>query len=137
MPGFNDQVIEEFRSNGGTVTTAGFGRSLLLVHHTGARSGTERVVPLFALSTEDGGWLVAASAAGADQHPAWFHNLLAHPDTVVEHPDLGLVEVRAAALAGPQRDEAWNRFTAASPGFAGYAARTTRVIPVVELRPRG
>jgi deazaflavin-dependent oxidoreductase (nitroreductase family) len=133
---FNQQVIEEFRTNGGTVTTAGFGRNLVLVHHTGARSGTERVTPLFSLPTEGGGWLIAASAAGADQHPAWFHNLVAHPDTVVEHPDRGVVAVRAVNLEGTERDAAWSRFTAVSPGFAGYEAKTTRVIPVVELRPR-
>ena len=137
MSDFNPQVIEEFRTNGGTVTTAGFGRNLVLVHHAGARTGTERVTPLFSLPTEAGGWLVAASAAGADQHPAWFHNLLAHPDTVIEHPDLGVVPVRAVNLEGEQRDAAWTRFTAASPGFAGYEAKTSRRIPVVELRPRG
>lgn len=130
---FNQQVIEEFRANGGTVTTAGFGRNLLLVHHTGARSGTERVAPLFAIPTDDG-WLIAASAAGADQHPAWYHNLLAHPDTVVEHPDAGEVAVHAVDLQGEDRDAAWARFLAASPGFAGYEAKTSRRIPVLELQ---
>jgi len=133
---FNQQVIEEFRSNGGTVTANGFGRSLLLVHHVGARSGAERVAPLFSLPAQDGGWLIAASAAGADHHPAWFHNLLANPDTVVEHPDLGEVEVHAVNLQGAERDAAWAKFTAASDGFTAYEAKTSRVIPVLELRPR-
>lgn len=136
MTDWNDSIIEEFRANGGTVTTAGFGRSLVLVHHTGARSGEERVAPLMGLHPSDDVWLIAASAAGAPRNPAWFHNLVAHPDTVIEAPDDGTVAVRARVLEGSERDEAWARFTSASEGFRGYEKKTTRVIPVVELRRR-
>ncbi|PRY13605.1 deazaflavin-dependent oxidoreductase (nitroreductase family) [Kineococcus rhizosphaerae] len=136
MSDFNQQIIEEFRANGGTVTTYGFGRNLVLVHHEGARTGTRRIAPLFALPTPDGGWWIAASKAGADDDPAWFHNLQAHPDTVIEHPDHGEVAVHAVVLEGADRDEVWAKFKEASPGFAGYEQKTSRVIPVVELRRR-
>ncbi|SMH49334.1 deazaflavin-dependent oxidoreductase, nitroreductase family [Rathayibacter oskolensis] len=136
MADFNEMIIDEFRANDGTVTTAGFGRSLVLVHHTGARSGEERIAPLMAIRASDDVWLIAASAAGAPKHPAWFHNLVAHPDTTIETPDDGTVAVRARVLEGAERDAGWARFTAASDGFAGYEKKTTRIIPVVELTRR-
>jgi len=136
MADWNDTIIEEFRANGGTVTTAGFGRSLVLVHHTGARTGEERIAPLMAIRTSDDVWLIAASAAGAPKHPAWFHNLVAHPDLEIETPDDGTVAVRARVLEGSERDEGWARFTAASEDFSEYERKTSRVIPVVELRRR-
>ncbi|MBF4461064.1 MULTISPECIES: nitroreductase/quinone reductase family protein [unclassified Rathayibacter] len=136
MADWNDTIIEEFRANGGTVTTAGFGRNLVLVHHFGARSGEERVTPLMALRPSDDVWLIAASAAGAPKHPAWFHNLVARPEISIETPDDGTVDVRARVLTGDERDAGWARFTEASDGFREYEKRTTRVIPVVELRPR-
>lgn len=136
MADWNDTIIEEFRANGGTVTTAGFGRSLVLVHHTGARSGEERVAPLMGLHPSDDVWLIAASAAGAPRNPAWFHNLVAHPDTEIETPDDGTVAVHARVLEGEERDAGWARFTSASEGFREYEKKTSRVIPVVELRRR-
>lgn len=135
MTDFNERIVDEFRSNGGTVETAGFGRRLVLLHHLGARSGDARVSPVMALPSERG-WVIAASKGGAPENPAWFHNLLAHPDTVIETPDEGEVAVHAAPLEGAERDAAWARFLEASPGFAQYEQRTSRTIPVVELRRR-
>ncbi|GAA1952353.1 hypothetical protein [Microbacterium deminutum] len=45
---WNQQIIDEFRANGGDITSRGFGRSLVLVHHIGAKSGIERVAPVMA-----------------------------------------------------------------------------------------
>jgi deazaflavin-dependent oxidoreductase (nitroreductase family) len=133
---WNQKVIDEFRENGGTVQTMGFGRGLVLLHHTGARTGTERVSPVAAIRDGDDTWLVAASKAGAPDNPDWFHNLRAHPDVAIETPDDGTVEVRAQVLAGDERDAAWARFTAMSEGFRSYEQKTTRVIPVVALTRR-
>lgn len=136
MAGWNDAVIDEFRRNGGNVEQNGFGRGLVLLHHRGIRSGVERVSPVRAIPT-DGGWFIAASKGGAPDNPHWFHNVLAHPDLIIETPDDGAVEVHAERLTGAARDEAWGRFTSI-PGssFAGYEAKTTRVIPVLLLRRR-
>jgi deazaflavin-dependent oxidoreductase (nitroreductase family) len=89
------------------------------------------------IPTDDGGWLIAASKAGADDHPAWYHNLLAHPDITVELPGEGEVQVHVEELKGAVRDAAWAKFTARSPGFTSYEARTTRTIPVLKLTRRG
>jgi deazaflavin-dependent oxidoreductase (nitroreductase family) len=136
MPDWNKNIIDEFRANGGTVTTMGFGRGLVLLHHTGARTGTERVAPVAAIRSDDDTWLVAASKAGAPTNPDWYHNLVAHPDVVIETPDDGTVEVTARVLEGSERDDAWARFTSMSEGFRSYEQKTTRVIPVIALTRR-
>jgi deazaflavin-dependent oxidoreductase (nitroreductase family) len=130
---WNQGIIDEFRANGGTVTN--FGDSLVLLHHVGAKSGAERISPVMAIRDDADTWLIAASKGGAPENPAWFHNLLAHPDVDLETP-AGVVPVRATRLEGTDRDAAWKRFTEASAGFRAYEERTDRVIPVVVLRRR-
>lgn len=133
---WNQPIIDEFRANDGLVESRGFGRSLVLVHHIGAKSGVERIAPVMAIRADDDTWWVAASKAGAPDNPAWFHNLLAHPDTVIEVPGEGVVPVHAAPLDGAERDAAWQRFVERSPAFGQYEQRTARTIPVVALRRR-
>ena len=133
---WNQNIIDEWRANDGTVTTMGFGRGLVLVHHLGAKTGTERISPLAFFPSENGGWLIAASKAGAPDNPDWFYNLKAHPEVTIEVPGEGEVAVRARVLEGDERDAAWARFTQASEGFRSYEQKTTRVIPVVELTRR-
>ncbi|QWT22681.1 nitroreductase family deazaflavin-dependent oxidoreductase [Subtercola sp. PAMC28395] len=140
MTDFNEQIIEEFRANNGNVQTAGFGSNLILVHSIGAKSGTERVHPLMGIAQPDGSWFIAASKGGAPENPAWFANLLAHPETTVETPaenGTATVEVVASVLGADERDSAWAQFTSRSPGFAEYEAKAGgRTIPVVKLTPR-
>ena len=132
--GWNQDIIDEFRENNGTVKTGGFGRELILLHHVGAKTGTPRIAPVMALRPMRGEWFIAASKAGADEHPAWFHNLVAHPVTTIEDPDLGTVTVEAEVLEGEDRDRVWRLFEVKSPGFADYQRKTSRVIPVIVLR---
>lgn len=132
MSEFNERVIEEFRRNGGHV--AQFGSSLVLLHHRGAKSGIDRVSPVMSIRTSPDTWLIAASKAGAPDNPAWHHNLRAHPEIEIETPDDGTVTVTARVLEGDERDAGWQRFTEASDGFRQYEQRTTRTIPVIELR---
>jgi deazaflavin-dependent oxidoreductase (nitroreductase family) len=136
MSDWNQQIIDEFRTNGGVVETNGFGRGLVLLHHRGAKTGTERVSPVAGIRDGDDAWLVAASKGGAPDNPAWFHNLLAHPDVEIETPDDGTVPVRATQLTGAERDAGWDRFKARSEGFRSYEERTTRTIPVLRLTRR-
>ncbi len=127
----NRTVIERFRADDGHVP--GFGRALVLLHHVGARTGTARVTPVRGIRTDADTWLVAASKAGAPDNPAWFHNLLAHPEVEIETAEDGTVPVRAEQLHGADRDAGWQLFLEASDGFRQYEQRTTRVIPVVAL----
>lgn len=133
MPDYNTQIIEEFRSNEGKVGGNFAGAPLLLLHTTGAKSGAERVHPMMYRAV-DGGWAVFASKAGADTHPAWFHNLVAHPAAEIE---VGTERraVIARVAEGAEREAIWTAQKADYPGFAGYEAKTERVIPVVVLEP--
>ena len=78
-----------------------------------------------------------ASAAGADRNPAWYHNLVAHPDIRIEVGD-DYVEVHAAELHGAERDAKYAIQAERYPGFAEYEEKTAgiRVIPVIKLERR-
>jgi deazaflavin-dependent oxidoreductase (nitroreductase family) len=81
---FNAKIIEEFRANGGRVSGELASASLILVHHVGARSGLERIVPLVYSPQPDGRMAIIASNGGSQEHPAWYHNLKAKPQITVE-----------------------------------------------------
>ncbi|MFB7608261.1 nitroreductase/quinone reductase family protein [Streptomyces gardneri] len=136
MPDFNQQVIEEFRANGGRVGGMFEGATLLLLTTTGARSGRPHTTP--AVYVRDGArLLVFASNAGGPKHPAWFHNLSADPHVTVEiDTPAGTVERFAATAVvteGEERDRLYAEQAARDPGFAAYQAATDRIIPVVAL----
>jgi deazaflavin-dependent oxidoreductase (nitroreductase family) len=127
----NRRIIDEFRANGGTVKGPAEGFSLLLLHTRGARTGAERVNPV-AYQPLAEGWAVFATHAGAPKNPAWYHNLLAHPETIIE-VGCETVPVRARVAAGEERDVIWARQKAFYPRFARYERQTAREIPVVVL----
>ena len=131
----NKAIIDEFRSNNGVVGGYFAGVPLVLVHHQGAKSGTERVVPL-ASQKQDDGWAVFASKGGADDNPAWYYNLLANPETTIE-VGTETVPVRAYEAKDDQYDRIWTRQKTELPTFAEYEKRTKRAyIPVIMLERR-
>lgn len=106
----------------------------LLLDHVGARSGTRRTSPL--LYIDDGaGAVIVASKGGFPKHPAWFHNLRAHPETTVQ---IGseVREVRARVATAAERKRLWPQAVAAYSGYADYQRRADREIPLVILEPR-
>ena len=127
----NRQVIADFRANGGKATGQLAGYPLVLVHHVGAKSGTARVTPLVPLVDGDR-IFIFASKGGSPEHPAWFHNLVANPNTEAEY-GTERFPVAARVLAGAERDEVYAKQVAAQPQFGDYARNTDRVIPVIEL----
>ena len=133
---WNDTVISEFRTNDGQVSTGGFGRSLVLLHTVGAKSGAERVHPVLGRRSGDD-WVVAASAAGAATHPAWFHNLVANPEITIEVAGEGIVPVTAQQLTDGDYEREWAGFVAQSEAFAQFQEKAgDRRIPLVRLRRR-
>ena len=99
---WNTKVIQEFRANGGQVGGQFEGAPMLLLHTTGAKSGLERVNPMMYLKN-DGHTYVFASKGGADRHPDWYRNLLAHPEVTVE---LGTETFTATARSLPEDERA-------------------------------
>jgi deazaflavin-dependent oxidoreductase (nitroreductase family) len=108
---------------------------IVLVDHTGAKSGVRRTSPL--MYHEDGDAVaVVASKAGQPTHPAWFHNLKANPDTTIQ---IGSVvrEVRARVATDEERARLWPEFVAFFPGYEFYRRNAKgRKLPIVILEPR-
>ena len=129
---WNARVIDEFRANGGKVE-AFPADNLILLHHTGARSGQERVTPL-AYQPVDGGYAIFASKAGAPDNPAWYHNLQANPKATIE-VDTETIPVTARVTDAEEREPIWTRQKELQPGFAEYEQKTSRQIPVIILEP--
>ena len=131
----NRRVIAEFREKGGRAGGVFEGKPLILVHHSGAKSGIERIAPL--VPYVDGDRLyVFASKGGADTHPDWYHNLVAHPNTTVEYGDDAFA-VTARVLSGSERDAVYAKQVEVEPQFGEYQRKTSRVIPVIELERNG
>lgn len=132
MSDFNKKIIKEFRSNEGKVGGFFEGMTLLLVHTRGAKTGQLRINPVATLQVGED-QIIAASKAGADTHPDWYHNLIANPDVIVE---LGTEKftARAEDTQEPERTELFNIIKETYPGFAEYEEKTSRVIPVIKLR---
>lgn len=129
---FNTSIIDEFRANDGKVGGQFAGADLLLLTTTGAKSGQPRVSPL-AYFRIDGRLIIVGSFAGAPVNPAWVHNLRADPRAHVE-VGTNTFDVTARELSAAEREELFPKVTAAAPGFAEYQAKTSRVIPLFELR---
>ncbi|MGC8499403.1 MAG: nitroreductase family deazaflavin-dependent oxidoreductase [Acidimicrobiales bacterium] len=128
----NRRIIEEFRASGGVVGGSFAGAPLLLLHTTGARSGEEWITPVMYQDVGEGRVAIFASKGGAPTHPDWYHNVVAHPEVVVE---IGAQTRPARARIAPpeERGAIWSRQKTDFPNFADYEARTDREIPVVIL----
>ncbi|ACU75014.1 conserved hypothetical protein [Catenulispora acidiphila DSM 44928] len=134
---WNEEVIKEFRANAGSVEQFG-GKGLVLLHHTGAKSGAAYVTPLAGFAQDGGSWVIVASNAGRDNHPAWFHNLRANPDIALEVPGeeaVRTVKVSARVAAEDERDALYADVVAKAPQFDEYQKGTSRKIPIVVLEP--
>ncbi|TCK21694.1 nitroreductase/quinone reductase family protein [Pseudonocardia endophytica] len=139
---FNNRVIGQFRDNDGQVGPPFEGATMILVHHIGAKSGTERITPLVWFDGGEGRYVIVASKAGMPDNPAWYHNLKANPDITVEigHGKEATVEtkkVHAEELTGDERARIWKGITDANEGFAEYDRKTQgiRTIPLFALTP--
>jgi deazaflavin-dependent oxidoreductase (nitroreductase family) len=130
---FNAQIIEEFRANEGRVGGMFDGLPLLLLHHTGAKSGKSRVNPL-AYQSDGGRYVVFASKAGAPTNPDWYHNLKAQPNVTIE-VGADTIEVIASEATGEERERLYRTQAERIPQFAEYEQKAKRVIPVIVLTP--
>lgn len=123
----NARVIEEFRANSGRLER----QDLVLLTTTGAKTGHQVTSPLLYLREGDTVYVIA-SKQGSPSHPAWYHNLVAHPEVVLE---IGgeRWNARAYVLDAPARDRVYAAQVARYPFFADYQQQATRTIPVVAI----
>jgi deazaflavin-dependent oxidoreductase (nitroreductase family) len=135
MNDWNQQIIAEFRANDGKVGGPFEGAPMVLVTHTGAKSGKQYTTPLMSLVDGDD-LVIFASKAGAPDNPDWYHNLRANPEVTVEY-GTETFTARARVAEDAERDDLWTRQKTAYPQFQGYEDSTSRVIPVVVLERAG
>jgi deazaflavin-dependent oxidoreductase (nitroreductase family) len=133
---FNTKMIAEFRANEGRVGGAWAGTTLILIHHIGARSGTERVTPLGCSPQGDDRFAIVASNGGSTAHPDWYYNLKANPRIKVE-VGTQTFTVLAEELDDTARAELWPKLVAEYPSIGEFQTRTTRQIPVFTLTRPG
>jgi|SRR5689334_2355223 deazaflavin-dependent oxidoreductase (nitroreductase family) len=134
MASWNDSVIETFRAKNGDVGGHWEGKTMVLMHTIGRKSGKEYVNPLVAAPDGDA-YVVCASMGGAPADPQWVANLEAGPGTVTI--ELGAETVEAAyQVVRPDQPE-WERlygiWRAYWPDAAEYEKKTDRKFPVVRL----
>jgi len=129
---FNRGIIEEFRANHGVVGGPFEGAPMILVTHKGAKTGTERTSPLV-YSRDGDDVVIIASMGGAPTHPAWFHNIKAHPQVQVEIGDDSYLANAEILTEGEERQRLFDQQAALMPNFKEYQEKTDRVIPVIVL----
>jgi deazaflavin-dependent oxidoreductase (nitroreductase family) len=123
------------RLTGGRLSTA-IGQPVLLLTHRGARSGEQRSTPLV-YGTDGGDIVLIGSKAGSDRHPAWYHNLRAHPRVQVLAPKRSGDYV-AREAEGAERERLWAKMVDLYAGYDTYQTRAgSRRIPVIVLSPAG
>ena len=130
---FNARIIEEFHANEGRVGGMFEGMPLLLLHHTGAKSGKSRINPL-AYQSDEGRYVVFASKAGAPTNPDWYHNLKAQPEVTIE---VGPRRSMSLPARPPEKSASASsaRRPSASRSSPSTRQKTERVIPVIVLTP--
>src|SRR4030095_12664184 len=74
MASWNDAVIETFRANHGVVGGPWEGKTLILLHSIGRRSGNEYVNPLVA-APDGEAYVVCGTFGGAPTDPNWVGSL--------------------------------------------------------------
>ena len=130
---WNQKIIDEFRANDGKVGGRFEGKTLLLLHTTGAKTGKERINPVaYVRDGED--YVVIASQGGAPTNPNWYYNILAHPHLTVE-VGTEAFDVEAQVIEEPERTRLYNKMADMMDSFNDYRRKTERIIPVIKLMP--
>ena len=134
MSDFNSNLIDEIRATKGHLTDGPFaGRQVLVLTTTGAKSGERRETPLV-YSSDGDDIVIIASKGGAPSHPAWYHNIVAHPRVTIE-VDGARFEANARITEGDERRRLYDQHAELHDSFTEYEAKTGgRVIPVIVLR---
>jgi deazaflavin-dependent oxidoreductase (nitroreductase family) len=128
---FNRGLIGDLRANGKPTSGPFLGRDVLILTTKGARSGDVRENPL--VYTRDGDhYVIVASKGGSPTHPAWYHNIVKHPEVTVE-VGKEKFEARAHIANGGEYERLYTQHADINPTFHDYRRKTARKIPVIVL----
>lgn len=128
------EQAETYEATGGAEAGELRGVPVVVITSVGAKTGHLRKHPVMRVEHE-GQYAVVASKGGADEHPAWFNNLVANPHVELQDgPDRRDYDARI--VEGDERATWWERAVAVWPDYADYQQKTDREIPVFVLTPR-
>ncbi|WP_079429208.1 nitroreductase/quinone reductase family protein [Streptomyces katrae] len=106
----------------------------LLLTTRGRRSGVLRRTALAYVPDDTAAaaptYVLTASNAGSDRHPAWYLNLAADPDVTVQ-VGAETFPARARRASPAEAERLWPVVVAAMPSYGAYRAATAREIPLV------
>ena len=117
-----------YRLSGGRLMNTLSGMPILLVKMRGVKSGKTHTIPLMHVPY-DNGFLLVASQGGAPKNPAWYHNLIAHPDVTITF-DGRTKAMRVRCLLDEEKGSFWSICCEYYPPYQEYQDRTDRNIPV-------
>jgi len=132
------EQVELYESSGGTkgTTLRDTGLPVIIVTHTGNKTGAIRKTPLMRVKDGDN-YVLVGSVGGAPTHPVWVYNLRARPAVEIrDHAEVQTMRVREVNDEA-ERARLWKLAVAAYPPYEEYQTRTTRRIPVFVAEPRG
>ena len=122
-----------YKMSGGKLTRNMRGSEVVLLTTKGRKSGKQRTTPLFGLADGEN-WTVIASQGGHPEHPNWYLNLRDNPEVALQVGS-ETMRMRAETAEGTERARLWKNMAAMYDGYDEYQKLTTRVIPVVVLKP--
>lgn len=130
-----DKLVLRLSNGRSTAASLLTGLPILAFTTTGAKSGQPRTMPLVAIPFGDNQLIIIASNWGQQKHPAWYYNILAHPEVLVTQ-DGRSQPYLAHVTEGAEREACWQTAVQIYPGYTAYERRTTRQIPVILLTPQ-
>ena len=126
--------IRRYVETGGADGHIWRGVPTLLLTTVGRKTGISRRTALI-YGTDDEDFIIVASKGGHPHHPLWYENLVIQPDVTLQ-VGARVIQARASTIDDVQKyDRIWDQMTSIWPGFNDYKARTSRVIPLVVLKP--
>jgi deazaflavin-dependent oxidoreductase (nitroreductase family) len=137
MASWNDAVIEQFRANDGVLGGHWEGKTTLLLHTPGRKTGKLTVNPVVAAPHGDG-YIICGSAGGAPNDPQWVANLEAVDGPVTIELGSETLQARHRVVRA-DRDEDWPELYGVWreywPDAADYEPKTDRKFPVALITP--
>jgi F420H(2)-dependent quinone reductase len=131
------EQVELYESSGGTkgTTLRDTGLPVILMTHTGNKTGAIRKTPLMRVKDGDS-YVLVGSQGGAPTDPVWVHNLRANPLIELrDHTVVQSMQVREVKDSA-ERNRLWALAVAAFPPYADYQTRTARQIPLFVASPK-
>ncbi len=121
-----------YRLSGGKLLHTMMGQPVVILTTKGRRSGRPWTVPLLSFKDNDD-YILVASNGGRNYHPAWYLNLQATLEGVIEVAGKQQTAY-AEDTTGAERECLWAMIVSKAPVYRKYAQKTKRVIPIVRLK---